>query len=268
MPRQRLDPPSVSEMHSTDVEVDIYDKEVFLQKVPVNLDGTWSARVPSLSLGAHSLTARVAGITSTARTFTVEEAIPPLVLDESPANLQARLYILTSSTQAAVPKFPNGSTITRIPTGGRPPYTYSTSNSAIVNVTSSGLATPRANGSATITVRDQAGQSKQYWVTVSNVLTAYLLGQLSWQAANTYQKPGGHQPSRAEFAEIRAQYDQTNWPVSAGFAYDLPYWTGEKSEDKPIGPFYWAIRPSDGNQTSMFGQSYIYNSFSIYPSTS
>lgn len=247
---------------SSEIEVRIYDGETFLQNVPVNADGSWSWKTPALSLTRHSFTARTAAITSQARTLTIATPIPPLVMDASLVTLQTKLYILQTSTVVGVPKFPAGSTVTRTPSGGRPPYTYSSSNSAIVDVNAAGFATPKANGSATITVKDQANQSKSYVVTVANVLTAYYLGELNWQTAVKNQKPGGHLNSRAELREIMAQYDASNWP--SGLHHGRHYWTSDYDRNNLVGPLYWSLRPTDGNQASQLGQSYYYPSLSIF----
>lgn len=246
-------------------EVAIYDGNTFITNVPVNSDDTWSVHLAPLGLGPRSLNARIEGRTSEPWTFTIEEPVPALVMDESPVSLQTKLYVQElSDGQIALPNFPSGSTVTRVPSGGRPPYTYSSSNSTIVDVTADGLASPRANGSATITVSDQADQTKSYLVTVSNVLTAFYLGGMPWKSGVAYQKPGGHLPSRAEIGQIRAQYDRNNWP---GDTYESFYWSNENSENKPIGPFYWCVKISNGETLSMYGQAYYYGCFSVYART-
>jgi hypothetical protein len=250
------------------LEVEIFDGQTFKEKVPVNDDGSWSATLSSLSLGSHSLTARSASITSTPpRTFAVEAPLPPLVLDESPVSLQTKLYMLTRETKPmALPTFPGGSTVIRTPSGGRPPYTYTSSNAAVVNVSTSGLASPRANGSAMITVGDSAGQSKSYLITVSNVYTAEFIGSYIYRGAVEYQRPQGKLPPLAELWDIAAQY-QGRWPTEANAGVDIPndwYWTADFSHSTPVGAFYWRGVPTTGQR-----QADIVNAvspvFSVYP---
>ncbi|MFK3969430.1 hypothetical protein ACI2KS_01685 [Pseudomonas sp. NPDC087358] len=245
------------------LEVEIFDGQTFKEKVPVNDDGSWSATLSSLSLGSHSLTARSASIISTPpRTFAVEAPLPPLVLDESPVSLQETLYILAMTNQPdALPTFPANSTVTRTASGGRPPYTYTSSNSAIVNVTSTGLASPRANGSATVTVRDSAEQAKSYSITVSNVWTAHYMGDY-YQSGVEYQQPGGIPATRVHLRAIGVQH-RNHWP---SYIPDNYYWTNEWSHNTIIGAWYWRGWPTAGAGAEVANYiNVISSTFSVYP---
>ncbi len=267
MPAKRSQANVISRSTNAVVEVDVYDDNTFITRVPVNSDGSWSVLLPPLGLGRHSLTGRVGQLTSPARTFTVEPPIPPLVLDESPAILQTTLYMLTrDNLQPVLPTFPSGSTVTRTAAGGSPPYSYRSSNAAVANVTSSGLVSPRANGVATITVQDGAGQSKSYSVTVRNVWTAEYIGRPIHRGAVEYQRPGGHLPTRAEMGVMGNQY-QGRWPTVANSGMNIPndwYWTDEYSGGNALGRYYWRKQPVTGGEDTFLEHS-AFEAFSVYP---
>lgn len=62
-----------------------------------------------------------------------------------------------------------GNTDTRYPVGGTGPYIFVSDRPGIASVTSTGVVTGNANGTATITVTDQNGNSLSFIVYVSNV---------------------------------------------------------------------------------------------------
>lgn len=62
-----------------------------------------------------------------------------------------------------------GNALTRLATGGSPPYTYTSRNAAIAQVTSGGKVVGYSNGSTVIDVRDGVGHTVSYSVSVSNV---------------------------------------------------------------------------------------------------
>lgn len=242
-------------------EVDIFEGDTFQQRVPVNADGTWSATLSALSVMRHVLTARIAEIISEPRIFSVEEAIPPLVLDTSPVTLQTMLYVITSGSVSTLPTYPSGSTVTRTASGGRPSYTYVSSNSAVADVSANGLVSPRSNGTATITARDGVGQSKSYSVTVLNVWKAEYIGDFIYRGATGYQKPGGHLPTRAEVAAIGAQFTG-RWEATGAPA--KLYWTSELAGSSAIGSYYWLRHPTTGQEASNLTNG-VFPVFSVFP---
>ncbi|NWA06987.1 Ig-like domain-containing protein, partial [Pseudomonas gingeri] len=92
---------------------------------------------------------------------------PTLVIDTSTMILNGKAVIADFNWPRTGTDYP-GNTGTRTPSSGTPPYTYTSSNSNIASVVA-GKVTGQRNGSATITVRDQTGQSRTYNVQVSNV---------------------------------------------------------------------------------------------------
>ena len=98
-------------------------------------------------------------------------AIPgePLVLDESQMLLNG-VAIYVNWPLSGVDAL--GNTAVRTVKGGRAPYTYTSSNPAIVSVTAAGKAQGRANGTTRIVVKDANNSSISYPVKVENV---YLL---------------------------------------------------------------------------------------------
>lgn len=118
-----------------------------------------------------------------------------------------------------------GNAATRVPTGGQPPYTYVSRNSAIAQVTSTGKVTGYSNGVTTIDVRDNAGHWLSYNVYVSNV----------WAVR--------------EYPHSISSADAYNWRRSLPGAIGLDWPNGLEHMQKVYGPssqfpvpydaFYW-----------------------------
>lgn len=244
-------------------QVAVYDGNTLKNTVSVDSSGGWTLSMTGLALGAHSFKAVASygeGVSSAIWTLTIEEAIPPFVLDESPVTLSATLYVLANNggVNPVAPVYPTGSTITRSATGGKQPYTYTSSNNAVVNVNAAGLASPLANGSATITVRDSAGQSKSYSITVRSVWTTEHIGRFIHNGAVEYQRPGGHLSNLSELRVIGDQH-RGHWP---GSIPNTHYWSNEAASG--LGKPFWGLNPVSGA-----GQTFLsavpVETFSVYP---
>lgn len=139
--------------------------------------GNWQAPMSGLAVGRHAFTAK--GLygndpVSGEWIVTVENR-PPLVIDTSPMVLNGKVFVRGDNGQGPSSP-PANAARQRVASGGVPPYTYSSSNAGVASVDASGTVRSRGNGSAVITVRDQAQQTVSYNVTVQNVVRMYLMG--------------------------------------------------------------------------------------------
>ncbi|MBU0523601.1 MAG: Ig-like domain-containing protein [Gammaproteobacteria bacterium] len=154
-------------------KVDVLDGTVSKGQPTADLNtGGWTLLVSGLSVATHSFTAKAlygSGQTSAPRTLTI---IPAFELDPTPMILNG-LNISIAGTGLnwhTTGKDPEGTTSTRNPYGGTPPFTYRSSNPNIASVNASGQVRSVGNGTATIYVADQVG-TKSYEVITSNVIT-------------------------------------------------------------------------------------------------
>jgi hypothetical protein len=153
---------------------------------------------------------------------------PPLSIDQTTMNLNGFAIIAFWGQPAGDY---SGNNQTRVATGGRPPYTYSSRNSAVASVTAAGKVRGVANGSTTIDVRDQAGSTVSYNVTVSNVyyLREYSSGVNYAQAiAWRNSLPGGRAMSFYGGIDemVKAYGPVTTWPIPTDGEYWLCLETG------------------------------------------
>ncbi|MHA6161457.1 hypothetical protein ACX3X6_11260 [Pseudomonas sichuanensis] len=196
-------------------QVEVFDGNTSKGVAAVNGAGNWSRAVTGLALGGHSLKAMAmyAGKpTSNTRSFTVLSPIPDFVLNSSQVTLSGKLYVPSGAPQTDPIAWPSGTTATRTPSSGVPPYTYSSSNANIAQVNSNGVVYARTNGAATITVRDSAGRSGSYPVTVSGIRLVRHFGNAIYRNAQSAVAAAGMRlPSQAEIYEIHEQY-KSNWP--------------------------------------------------------
>jgi hypothetical protein len=239
---------------SQTLTVDLFNNGIRLATANVGPDGRWSATLSGLQVGTQSLSARSDSATSNTYGFSIIEATRPLILDETPVTLQGIVYLVRSEP----PTLPASSTVTRTASGGAPPYTYTSSNSAIAVVNTAGLVSPRNNGSVVVTVRDTAGQSKSFTVTVRNVFRVNWIGKYIHSGALGYQLPGGHLPSRAELTAIGNQY-AGHWPID-----QTHFWSSEK-QPGILDSYYARLMPTGPEQT--FLGAVPVETFSIVPAT-
>lgn len=240
-------------------DIEIFDGAASKGTASTNASGVWTRTLTNQAIGGHAIKAGALygnEQESAVRTFTIAA---PLDFNVSPVALQATLYMIWRNPGApALPTFPAGSTITHTASGGQPPYTYSSSNDSVANVTSDGLVSPRGNGAATITVRDNTGQSKNYTVTVSNVWTVEYIGSFIHRGAVEYQRPGGHLSDTGELGRIGDQH-RGHWPAGIPNGW---YWSNER--DPGLFEEYWAKSTSDG-AVQVFLAATAVDTFSVYP---
>ncbi|MCQ2998038.1 hypothetical protein NLO95_28375, partial [Pseudomonas syringae] len=217
----------------------IYDGTASKGEFPINTEGNWtsSTLVFAVSATPHSVTARevASGVSSDPWRFTVTQATPSLTIDTSSLALSGHMIRVDQ-----LPTTPPANTYaTRSALGGVPPYSYSVSNSNVVDiVASTGRIVSRHSGSATVTVRDSAGQTASYPVSVSNVyLMGAAIGFTWWTDANeNAERWGGHVPSLAEWNLFRSVYGNVP-PVSNDQAW---------STDVASAFTRWVINPVGG----------------------
>jgi hypothetical protein len=153
-------------------------------------------------------------VTFPLRTYTVRAIkLPELVFNTSPITSNRKLYVW--------PTIPNdviffGSS--REASGGRPPYVYSSSNSRVSSVNpSTGRVTVLGKGTATITVRDQAAQSKSYDIFINEaVFECFDLGRGNYSQIENIANARGLRLGTAngELSLISNLYKGGHWPIN------------------------------------------------------
>jgi hypothetical protein len=135
-----------------------------------------------------------------------------MVLDTSPVTLAGKIYLIPGHP-GLLPAFPSGTTVLRPASGGRPPYTYSSSDMKVAVVDASGLTSVRGNGVATITVIDAAGEKQSYDVKVTGVIECHGVGSGNLtQMTNAATRLGARIPTIHELIEIYNAYGN-RWPM-------------------------------------------------------
>nr|GEY35281.1 hypothetical protein [Tanacetum cinerariifolium] len=196
-------------------QVEVLDGNTSKGSPPVSAAGTWSLSVAGLSLGGHSVKARALygeKPESNVRSFTVKSPVPDFVLDTSTITLSGWLYVPSDHPEVLPIAWPGGTSSTRTPTNGVPPYSYSSSDTSRVRVDNNGTVFARYNGTATITVTDKAGRSGSYPVRVTGVEIASSFGYNRYPRGKDDAEAAGYRiPNLAELAAIHAMYG-ANWP--------------------------------------------------------
>lgn len=215
-------------------DVQIYDNNGPKHTARANGSGVWTATL-AIDLGGHSVfvKALATGQNSNTRSFTRDAPLPPLNFNTNSVTLGGRTYILPH--HGVLPAFNTGNSVRYQATGGRPGYTYGSSVRAVAEVDSTGLVTVRGRGTTYITASDTAGQTKGYYVTVTNVIHCLGLGNSTWATANSSAAANGARiPSMGELNEIHAAYG-ARWPMG-----NHHYWSTDPSN------YWW---PFKANQT-------------------
>ncbi|ROO34949.1 hypothetical protein BIV08_25050 [Pseudomonas sp. AF76] len=207
--------------------------------IPANTTA-WNTTLAGLTARTYSLKARAlygSGQESAVKSFTVVE---PLTID--PTQMVLSTWIFLSSTGAVPPNPAAGAFGYRQPTGGVPPYQYSSSAPHIAHVdVSTGKVTSFGNGAAIIYAVDQKGNYTSYPVAVSNVFVAFGTGIHGTynQCNNAAAAQGGRLPTRDEWHRMRSDYNgapgvSPNWSWSStawgiGYVYGIQTETGAET---------------------------------------
>ena len=214
--------------------------------------GTWTKTV-AVSVGLHDFKAvgRYGNDPeSSIRSFRV---IQRLMIDESAVSLDGFFLYADSAYVRNSTLMPANTTITRTPTQGNPPYSYSSSNSDVASVNSTGYVEGRRNGQASITVTDAYGQTASYNISRSN---AWWLSQAdTWSggqwgaeanrrgASNSYNESppdGGTRQSLHQYYVVPAGANRHSWtgaytngrPIYVSLFYASGFETGEPHQNK------------------------------------
>ncbi|NII56163.1 Ig-like domain-containing protein [Luteibacter sp. SG786] len=169
-------------------QVEILDGATSKGNAPVNGSGAWSKALSGLAVARHSFTAKAnygANPVSTPWVVTVTQSF---TVDPSEMTLNGLRVIIDGwpTTGVDLP----GNTKTRLPSGGKPPYNYKSSQPSIASVTQTGKVTGLSNGTATISITDADQRTVSYPVKVSRVYRllmnegplAHVSQALTWMA--------------------------------------------------------------------------------------
>lgn len=213
--------------------VQIFDNSSPKHNATAQANNIWTTTL-AVGVGGHSVYARAVatGQNSNARSFTVKSPTPPLNFNTEPVTLSGKTYLIPGNPDV-LPTFGPGTSVQHQATGGVPQFTYSSSNPGVAVVDArSGLVTVRGRGTATISVKDTANQTKSYTVTVTGVIHCFGLGRSALgiilrNASNI----GARVPSMAELREIHSLYGG-RWPMGNDY-----YWSVDKATPFPVR--YW-----------------------------
>jgi hypothetical protein len=170
--------------------------------------------------------------------------VRPLNFDGTNSTLWGRTYIIPGNPNV-LPAFNSGNSIRRTPTGGTPGYFYTSSNTGVAVVDSTGLVTVRGNGSAKITVRDSSvpSQTRSYVVSVGGVVLCYGLGAGTKTDIDTRARNQGLRvASLGELRELSAAYGH-RWPMG-----NAPYWSSTYSHNFLFFNYWWARNINTGGE--------------------
>ncbi|MBK5438610.1 hypothetical protein JFV30_17915 [Pseudomonas sp. TH32] len=174
----------------------------------------------------------------------------PLVFDQSGVSLAGRgRTVIAPGYPNLLPTFGAHNSYRRVPTGGTPPYFYTSSNTAIAVVDSTGLATVRNNGTVTITVRDSSvpAQTRSYTIQFTGVVRVYELGSGNpAELLNRAASRGQRFADIGELREVNAAYG-SRWPTGNG-----QYWSSTGAGGNIITGFYaYTKNIANGNEQTV-----------------
>jgi hypothetical protein len=218
--------------------VEVFDGPTSIGKPPVGDKGEWTIAVPDLAVALHSLTAQVAGSDkppSPPWRFTVRSKL------QIGGNVHIPLSSYFQVAGRPPPVIPNEATRIQQASGGSGKYTYSSSNQNIARIISQdGRVGAVGNGTTTITVSDDDGQSASYQLTVSGVRNVGLYNQRvnwdnqSWRSSCL--SVGEFQRFWSIYASAGNVTGYLGWP-------DGTYWTSTNNDQ--FQNIAWAF--SNGN---------------------
>ncbi|WP_434610108.1 Ig-like domain-containing protein [Pseudomonas sp. D2-30] len=142
--------------------------------------------------------------------------------------------------------------MTRLATGGTPPYRYESSNEYVASVDAqTGEVTARGNGQCTITATDSLNQPRQYELTVKGIRQVqWLSNSADWQGMTAVCDVAGVDiVARSDLDRLRAVYKHPDIGEAVGeYLGWLPYpfWTG----DAAGAGTYWIYDMDTGDKTS------------------
>lgn len=221
-------------------QVEIYDGTALKGTVPAT-SGTWTLTLRELAVKAYSFKARGlygSNPESAVRTFSV---VAPLTLPShdmllSGQAIKVRVLPTNASWPTSGRDFP-GNTEMRTPTGGVPPYQYSSNLPNIASVSDSGKVTGSHNGEARITVIDRAGATASYTVRVSGV-RLLVVNSTAMNSAECTAWLSAIGSARVMTTDVQLMASVYDWPPS-GTANEL--WTTTVVEIPPLPSFAFSM---------------------------
>lgn len=168
--------------------------------------------------------------------------VNPLVFDQSSVSLNARTYIIPGNPNV-LPAFGAGNSFRRTASGGRPGYIYSSSNTGVAVVESTGYVTVRGNGATVITVRDSSApaQTRSYTVYVGGVVHCYGLGGgTKTDIDSRARSQGVRVASLSELRALSAAYG-SRWPMG-----NAHYWSSSWSHNFFFFDYWWGRNINTG----------------------
>lgn len=181
--------------------------------------------------------------------------IEGMVFDTSPVTLAGKVYLVPGYPGLLPAAFPSGTTVLRPASGGRPPYTYSSSDLKVAVVDASGLTSVRGNGVATITVIDAAGEKQSYDVSVTGVIECHGVGSGNLtQVSNAASRIGARIPSIHELIEIYNAYGN-RWPMG-----NANYWSSTVAKNVFGAKWYYVKNLNTGQDFKLL---HINNSLGV-----
>ena len=157
---------TVSGKASPNQSVQLYDGVIAIDPVlQVEASGVWSRLITGLSVNEHNIKARALYSDEPESNIWPFTVTHPLQIVQTPMILDGLRvwYSFRGLTGVDAP----GTTQVRVPTGGVPPYTY-TSSDAYTTVNANGKVSAIGNGTSTITVTDFAKNKISFQVIASN----------------------------------------------------------------------------------------------------
>lgn len=116
-------------------------------------------------------------------------------------------YIILKGRPPAKPSAGSKGAYRRKATGGKPPYTYASSNPGVAKVDEKGLVIAQGNGSADISVRDAAGDTAKYKITFSGVRLVEVRPNQVWSGeVRSGTRPEMHSLSQLQMKSFWEQY--------------------------------------------------------------
>ncbi|WP_457970421.1 hypothetical protein M1D68_11560 [Pseudomonas sp. R4-84] len=216
--------------------------------------GNWTSTAITVAVGEHNF--KATGLYGDRPTSAVRRlrVIEPLVIDNRIANLDG-FFLYYNGARNSTP-MPAGTTVTRTPSRGNPPYAYSTSNTGVATVNDQGVVVGGGNGEAIITITDAYGQTASYTVSRSN----------AWTLRSTRSIRGGQAQGWANGQGAQSSFNQNPYPdggtmqaIRTYYERDLGWnynnWTGRYDSGNPLWPCFANIY--QGTKSTSTIESYL-----------
>ena len=213
----------------------IYENGAFRVERTSSGTGGWAYVRSGLQLASYSYRAvgqYGSNPASGTVTFTRRQA---LQIDQSTMNLNGRAVIAAGWNK--IGQYP-GNSQTRTATGGQTPYTYTSRNSAVASVSSTGLVAGMRNGTTVIDVADKLGNKVSFTVNVSNVWQLREnRNAMSWGQAVDWRKSLPGAVGIYYDDGIRFMGTAYGWPLPV--PYDSYYWLCTEPQCDAFTGVYW-----------------------------